>query len=70
MATWTMDQYNSLCAAIAGGILIVKYSDKTVQYRSLSDMITVKNMIEDDLGIQSKSNDPFNHARVVSYSKE
>lgn len=48
---FTVDQYNTLCAAIAQGALIVKYGDKEVEYQSLSNMLRVKIMMETELGI-------------------
>ena len=35
---WTQKDIDKLKAAIAEGALIVKYKDKSIQYRSLSEM--------------------------------
>lgn len=51
---FTIDQYNILCANIAQGVLIVKYADKEVQYRSLGEMLQLKNTMEQALGINKK----------------
>lgn len=51
---YTIDQYNSLLAAIAQGALIVKYADKEVQYRSLDEMNRIKKQMEASLGIKNK----------------
>jgi len=53
MATtaYTMDQYNALVAAIALGAKYVKYSDKEVEYRSLAEMSSLKQEMEQQLGI-------------------
>lgn len=48
---YTTDQYNQLIAAIAQGALIVKYADKEVTYRSLNEMLRLKQGMEKDLGI-------------------
>jgi hypothetical protein len=53
---FTIDQYNTLIGAIAQGALKVKYADKEVEYRSLSDMIRVKQMMETELGLNPTSN--------------
>lgn len=55
MATFTLDQYNKITEAIAQGALIVKYADKTVQYRSLDEMIRIRNMMAEDLGLNTNS---------------
>jgi hypothetical protein len=51
MSIYTMAQYERLCAAIAEGALIVKHDNKTVEYRSLDDMMRIKNVMERDLGL-------------------
>lgn len=43
----------ALEAAIAQGVLRVKYTDKEVQYRSLSEMMQVRDLIRRELGIVS-----------------
>ena len=43
-------------SAIAQGALTVKYADKEVTYRSLSDMLRIKQLMETDLGINSAAN--------------
>lgn len=56
MADYNLSQYNALCEAIALGATTVKYSDKEVQYRSLAEMLRLKNIIADQLGINRKVN--------------
>lgn len=51
MSVYTLSQYQALTAAIALGATKVQYADKTVEYRSLSDMIRLKEAMESDLGI-------------------
>ena len=53
MATFTQAQLDSLLAAIAEGALRVKYQDKEVEYRSLNDMLKLKQLMEDDLAAQA-----------------
>ena len=48
---FTIDQYNALTEAIAQGATRVKYADKEVQYASLSDMLRIKRLMENDLGL-------------------
>lgn len=48
---YTIEQYNLLVAAIAEGALRVKYADKEVEYRSLKEMLLLKGLMEDDLGL-------------------
>lgn len=38
MAIWTQAEYTALKAAVAGGVLSVKYADRTVTYHSLAEM--------------------------------
>lgn len=51
MPTYTMGQYQALTRAIATGALSVTYDGMTTTYRTLDDMLRVKRMMEDDLGI-------------------
>lgn len=48
---YTSTQYDQLVAAIAQGALIVKYADKEVTYRSLTEMLRLKRDMEVELGI-------------------
>lgn len=50
-AGYTIEQYDALCNAIAEGVRQVQYSDKMVTYRSLDEMIRIKNEMQTDLGI-------------------
>jgi len=53
---YTIDQYNQLTTAIAQGALTVKYADKEVTYRSLADMLRIKKLMEQDLGLNPGAN--------------
>lgn len=48
---YTQTQLDTLNAAIAQGALKVKYGDKEVEYRSLTDMIRTKSLMEAELGL-------------------
>jgi hypothetical protein len=49
MAKFTQEQLDTLIQAIAEGALIVWYGDKRVEYRTLTEMLQIKKMMEDDL---------------------
>lgn len=51
---FTIQQYQTLCSAIAQGVTSVKYGDKSVSYRSLPEMLRVKDLMEAALGIGQK----------------
>jgi len=51
---FTQDQLNKLDEAIADGALEVKYRDRTVTYRSLSEMLKIRDLMRKDLGIIKK----------------
>lgn len=52
MAVYTMEMYNALNKAIADGAREVWYGDKRVAYRSLDEMLRIKNLMAIDLGLQ------------------
>lgn len=53
-AKYTVEDYNTLKKAIAQGALRVRYGDKEVEYRSLSDMKDILSMMAEELGISKK----------------
>ncbi|MBK68016.1 MAG: hypothetical protein CMP22_07805 [Rickettsiales bacterium] len=55
MSDFTQADLDTLNKAIAQGALKVKYSDKEVTYRSLDEMIKIRNLMKKDLGITSKA---------------
>jgi hypothetical protein len=62
---YTMVMYNALVEAIATGTREVWYGDKRVAYRSLDEMLRIKDDMETYLGIGGK-----NPKRVLaSFSK-
>jgi hypothetical protein len=50
---WTQTDLDALEAAIAQGALRVRYSDKEVQYRSLAEMLQIRDMMRQELGLNS-----------------
>ena len=48
---WTQTDLDALEAAIKEGVEEVKYSDKTVRYRSLADMMKIRDLIRSELGL-------------------
>ena len=54
MSDFTQEQLTALNQAIAAGTLKVKYTDKEVTYRSLDEMIKLRNLIKADLGLTDR----------------
>lgn len=52
---YTQEQLTILEAAIAEGALTVRYADKQTTYRSLDEMMRIRDMIRDDLGTNPNS---------------
>lgn len=48
--SWTVEDLKALESAIAQGVVRVEYSDKKITYRSLDEMIRIRNRIRKDLG--------------------
>ena len=49
---YTQQQYNDLVSAIAEGVLQVRFSDgRQLSYRSLSEMMNLKSVMEEELGV-------------------
>jgi hypothetical protein len=47
---FTQQQYNDLVAAIAEGVTTVMSNGRRVEYRSLSEMMKLKSVMEEELG--------------------
>ena len=47
---WTQTQLDALEEAIAQGSLSVQYGDKRVQYRSLDEMLRLRDLMRKELG--------------------
>lgn len=48
---WTLADLNALTAAIAQGARKVKYADKEVEYRSLAEMMQLRDLMMRELGL-------------------
>lgn len=48
--------YDALVRAINQGVRQVRYTDRTVEYRSLDEMVRVRNMMARELGIVRQKN--------------
>jgi len=64
--TYTLLEYQTLSAAIASGAMKVVYGDKTVEYRSLNDMLRIQSAMYAQLFPNPNNN---NGRRFVSHSK-
>lgn len=53
VVAYTLQNYQALCAGIAQGVSRVTYGDKTVEYRSLDEMLRLKAIMEAALGINN-----------------
>lgn len=58
---WTESDLVVLEKAIAQAATRVKYADKEVEYRSLSEMMIVRDMIRNDLGLNGTLPNPNRH---------
>lgn len=48
---WAQEDLTRLEAAIAGGELRVKYRDREVTYRSLAEMLQLRDLMRRELGV-------------------
>lgn len=49
---WTQEDLNCLNEAIAQGAKKVKYADKEVEYRSLNEMLKLRDIMKEELGLK------------------
>lgn len=56
MTGFTNERLEALEKAIAEGVLKVKYQDKEVTYRTLDEMLTLRNVMRGELGIGCGTN--------------
>lgn len=65
-SAFTMARLEALEAAIAEGVFRVKYSDKEVQYRSLAEMMQIRDIMRRQLGLKKKCGSPglFGGSRI------
>jgi len=52
--TWTQADLEALESAIASGTLRVKYTDKEIWYRSLSEMMAIRDRMRQALGLTGR----------------
>lgn len=62
---WNQTDLTALEDAIKSGALRVKYTDKEVEYRSLDEMIRIREMIRKELGLVTN----VDRRKVASTSK-
>ena len=60
---YTQEQLDILNNAIAQGALTVKYADKEVTYRSLSEMMQIRKLMMDELNPPTTSNNGRKYAQ-------
>ncbi|WP_043309296.1 phage head-tail joining protein [Pseudomonas sp. ML96] len=65
---YTLEQYTKLQEAIAGGELSVRYADRSVQYRTLDEMVRLLQLMEADL-FPSNGGGSGGRRRYASFSK-
>lgn len=67
---YTIEQYNALVSAITTGSKTVRYGDKLVEYRSLTEMLEIKKLMEGVLfpPTDSIGGQPLNR-RVAAFYK-
>ncbi|MDU9416121.1 phage head-tail joining protein [Pseudomonas sp. zfem005] len=63
---YSLEQYEALKAALAGGELQVRYADRAVTYRSVDEMMRILRQMEGELGLNSHNN---GGRRYASFSK-
>lgn len=66
---YTLEQYEALNSAIAIGATEVQYSDKKVTYRSVSDMLRIKGLMEIDLFPSMAKSNLQNRRKFVQYNR-
>lgn len=63
---YTLEQYQTLSAAIASGAKRVRYGDKEVEYNSIEDMLRVQILMKNCLFPEQNTN---NGRKYASFSK-
>jgi hypothetical protein len=53
MADFSQAELDALNAAIASGERVVQYQDRKVEYPNLDDMLKLRDMIRNDLGLNA-----------------
>lgn len=55
MPSWTQPQLDALESAIARGVTSVTYDGKKVEYRSLAEMLSIRDRMREALGLTAVS---------------
>ena len=66
---YTVDQLNALKESIALGATSVKYADKTVEYRSVSDMLKIQALMESELYPASVATKKISRRKLADYGR-
>jgi len=66
---FTREQLGILEAAIAQGALDVNYGDKRVTYRSLNEMMRIRDLMKKELGLSGSSGTGNSNRRFATHSK-
>lgn len=63
---FTFERLEALEAAIAEGVKRVKYTDKEVEYRSIAEMLQVRDIMRRQLGLKKQCGSPglFGGSRI------
>jgi hypothetical protein len=56
LSTFTQAKLDALEDAIAEGALTVKYADKQITYRSLAEMMQIRDLMRKELGVTKSGN--------------
>jgi hypothetical protein len=64
---YTLEKYSALKAAVAGGELSVRYVDRSVQYRSIDEMVRILKLMEAELFPDTSCS--AGNRRYASFSK-
>lgn len=66
---FTREQLGILEAAIAQGALDVNYGDKRVTYRSLNEMMRIRDLMKKELGLSGNSGGKNSNRRFAVHGK-
>ena len=66
---WTQTDLDAVEAAIASGELEVQYSDKSVRYRSITELLRARDVLKSALAAAATTTPVPKQVRVVSKTK-
>lgn len=66
--SFTAEHLRRLEEAIGRGVLSVQYEDRRTQYRSLDEMMRIRALMRDELGVSDAK--PRERRRLARYSKD